>query len=132
MRQMLNVTPSELKECVALAVGRILKEEIDNGEMLNEGLMDKIKAAVKKYGFAAALGILTVTLHNYGMTDAEVEQIESDMKENPDKYFGPTYDNGGLDYDSEHAGLPEDDAYDTEEHGLIKNANYGKDSGLVP
>lgn len=127
MRQTLKVTPSELKECVALAIGRILKEEINRGEMLNEGLMDKIKAAVKKYGFPAALGILTVTLHNYGMSDAEVEQIESDMRQNPDKYFGPTYDNGGLDYDAEHADLPEDGDLSDED-----DDTYYYDSDLNP
>ena len=128
MRQTLRVSDIELKECVTRAVGRVLKEEMNKGEILNEGVMDKIKAAVQKYGIPAALGIAALTLHQYGMSDAEVEEIEADMRENPDKYFGATYDNGGLDYDEEHAGLEDDDLYDLQdtETGLIKNPNYGK------
>ena len=141
MRQILKVTPSELKECVALAVGRVLKEEINRGEMLNEGLMDKIKDAVKTYGYPAALGILIVALHNYGISEAEIEQIESDMREHPEEYFGNTYDNGGLDYDADHANLPEDDDLSDDDDNSYDEYNdsydeyddtYYYDPGLNP
>ena len=116
MEKSFSVNNLELKECVARAVGRVLKEELSKGEVLTEGFMDKVKAAAMKYGIPAALGIAAMILNNeYGMSEEEVEKIEADMRENPDKYFGATYENGGLDYD-----LQDPDT------GLIKNPNYRK------
>lgn len=107
MKQTLIVNRFELKECVARAVGRILNEEISEGEPLNEGLIDKIKVAAKKYGIPAALGILTVLGAKYGMSEEEIDQIEADMKVHPEKYFGPTEENGGIDDGDDIYHLPE-------------------------
>lgn len=97
MGQMLNITPSELKECVARAVGRILKEEVAKGEPLNENLLAKIKDIMKKYGPMAALGIATLTLQQCGVR-AE-QELDKQVEEHYDDIYNPTYDNGALDSD---------------------------------
>ena len=128
MEKILTPNKKELKEAVARSVARILKEEVKKGTPINEGLLDKIRAAAVKYGIPAAIGIAAMYLGDkYGMSDAEVAQVEQDMKANPDKYFGKTYDNGGLDYDAEHSEATDSINEDIENVGDLSNllASYG-------
>ena len=132
MEKILTPNKQELKEAIARSIARILKEEVAKGQPLTEGFLDKVKTIASTYGLAAAIGIAGLYLSNeYGMSDSEVEQIEQDMKENPDKYFGPTYDNGGLDYDAEHAQYADDEEEDNELNESLDTSDFAGLSDLL-